>query len=48
MGCKVRKDAGQEGCRIGQEKSRTERIQDRRDAGQKGCRTGVIQDRCDT
>ena len=34
-----RKDAGQEGCRIGQEKSRTERIQDRRDAGQKGCRT---------
>ena len=48
MGCKVRTDAGQEGCRIGQEKSRTEIIQDRRDAGQKGCRTGVIQDRCDT
>ena len=48
MGCKVWKDAGQEGCRIGQEKSRTGRIQDRRDARQKGCGAFVIQDRCDT
>ena len=49
-----RRNAGQEGCRIGGMKDRSDagregyrkgRMQDRRDAGQKLCRTGVMQDR---